>query len=146
MAHRKSLTAGRLVMGLLVGVTTTLMLAGTVFLSNEVTNLRADIAELENQKCCLQASNADLQSAWNAATAADVILARAEREGFVIPDEPALVLVCTDVRDEVRSRPWQHLLDHLGGGTEAMATGLPARADDSGLVSLVPRAARDESL
>ena len=48
MAHRRSLVAGRVVAGLIGGSVITLILAGVVFLSNEVTALRAEIELLLN--------------------------------------------------------------------------------------------------
>lgn len=142
MAHRRSLAAGRVVVGLLVGLSTTTLMAGAVFLSNEVTNLRAGIALLENRKCCLEAESARLQTRWNLAAAPEVIMERARIEGgLVAPTKPALVLVRAAGEDREDPATWQNLLDGLGGGSAAQATPIaPRRAANGGLVSLVPRA------
>ena len=141
MAHRRSLATGRVMIGLLCGVTVGLLMAGAVFLSNSVTNLRAGIAVLENRKCCLEAESARLQTRWNLDTAPQVIMARARVEiGLVAPDEPALVMVRAGEKERSLTRTWQNLLEGLGGGTAAQATSVPVRREAAGLVSLVPRA------
>ncbi|MBU8870479.1 MAG: hypothetical protein KOO60_06410 [Gemmatimonadales bacterium] len=141
MAHRRNLATGRVMIGLLGGVTIGFLMAGAVFLSNSVTNLRADIAVLEGQKCCLEAQSAHLQKRWNLATAPRVIKDRALAEvGLVVPSEPALVMLRPSQPDHPLSRTWHNLLDGLGGGADAHAMSVSASSEAAGFVSLVPRA------
>lgn len=144
MAHRRSLARGRLAIGLAAGVTMAVLMCGAVFLSNEVTDLRADIAVLENRRCCLEAESARLQLSWNRASSPEIILARAQREsGLAVPDEPALVLVQADPERRERAS-WKSLLDGFGGGSVAQAGVTAVAAPASRFVSLVPRAAAGE--
>ena len=141
MAHRRSLATGRVVIGLLAGLTITILMAGAVFLSNEVTSLRSGIAVLGNRRCCLEAESARLQTVWNRVSAPQVIMERAWAEGgLVVPEVPALVLVRADLEDSRSEGVWRNLLDGIGGGTDAQATGIPPRRGSNGLVSLTPRA------
>ena len=140
MAHHRNLATGRVMVGLLAGVTVGLLMAGAVFLSNSVTNLRANIANLESRKCCLEAESAHLQTNWNLSTAPQVIMERAGKRGLVVPAEPALVMVRAGEEERSLARTWQNLLGGLGGGTDAQATSVPVRREALQLVSLVPRA------
>jgi hypothetical protein len=145
MAHRRSLAAGRVAAGLLAGLTVATLMAGAVFLSNEVTNLRAGIAVLENRRCCLEAESARLQTDWNRASAPEMVMERARVEsGLAMPTTPALVLVRADIEDNEAQAKWRNLLAGLGGGSEAQATAVPARRGSNRLVSLVPRAMAGE--
>ena len=128
-------------MGLLGGVTVGLLMAGAVFLSNAVTNLRAGIAVLESRKCCMEVEYAHLQTSWNQATSPQVIIERARKTGLDLPTKPTLVLVRSTEQEPTLTQTWQHLLGGLGGGSVAQATTVPAPRRPAGLVSLVPRAA-----
>ncbi len=141
MAHRRSLVAGRVVVGILGGTAIAMILSGVVFLSNEVTALRSEIAGLENRKCCLEAASADLQVRWNHATQPAVIRERAWAElGLADPVEPALVLVRTDDWEDDTPAAWSRWLEHIGGGTDAVAGEMATGTAAPRFVSLVPRA------
>jgi len=141
MAHRRRVASGRLTLFILGSLLLGLMLAGRVFVSNQVTGLRAEIAALEDRREFLEAGSAQLLAHWNAATASAVVTARARRElGLICPDTPDPVLVRLDESVSDPGGAWRRWLDGFGGGE-------PARAADGGpgsevgtMVSLAPLA------
>jgi hypothetical protein len=145
MAHRKRLFRGRVACGVLGGLTVGWLLAGSIFISNETTALRARIAVLEAEKEFLEADTGNLMTRWNAATTAPVILRRARTElGLVAPENPDLVLVCRDAPARpAGSGVWRKFLSRFGGGTEARAAEDPTGLVTGAMVSLTPRTNAD---
>ena len=145
MARRKGVITTRVVMimGLifLVGG----LMAGRIFLSNQITGLRDRVADLESRKEFLEAGSARLHLNWNRVSNADIVMARATRElGLVVPESPALVLVCLNKKEEGKS-VWGKLKAGVLG------TGLAKVGSEAGeaiegamngaLVSIEPRGA-----
>jgi len=105
MARRKGVVTSRLAIGVLLVLVLGLVMSSRVFLTSQITGLRARIADLESRKEFLEAGNADLHSRWIAASAPATIMARAERElGLVSPETPGPVLVLLPERGDDRSR------------------------------------------
>ncbi len=136
MAQRKGVITSRVVAVICLVVVVGGLMAGRIFLTNQITGLRSRVADLENQKEFLEASSAKLHMKWNDASSRKVIVARAEKElGLIVPEKPGLVLVCMNSpkKDQgVLRKLWE---------------GLPASAEAEELVagamvSLVPRSAR----
>lgn len=143
MAHRRRLLKGKVICSILGAFTVTTLLAGSIFISNEATLLRTEIAGLESRKDCLEAGSGQRLIKWNAATSAQVIVRRAKAElGLVVPEEPGLVLVCTegDQQDE-GSGIWKRFLSRFGGGDAAQAAGDRINLVVGSMVSLTPRSA-----
>jgi len=138
MAIRRGLVRGKMTFAVLGIAVLVLMLGGSVFVSNQVTRLRADIAGLEDRQDFLEAGSAQLQSAWNRQTSAEEIVARARRIGLLVPDRPDLVLVEADPAAGEEGGALRRLFGRLGGASEARAAELPAAAAGA-MVSLQPR-------
>ena len=141
MAHRRGLfrrsTATAAPLLLLGG----LLLAGAVFVSNQVVALRVQVDDLQDRREFMEARQARLRSQWNTMTAADVVVARAERElGLIRPAEPGLVLVQVPQSGGKGDRRWDRFLAQLGGGTPVQAADHPGTSPDR-MVSLLPRPA-----
>ncbi len=142
MAQRKGVLTLRVV--LILGATLLLgsLMASRIFLTNQITGLRANVAELESRKEFLEAGSARLFTHWNRVSNGDLIVQRAERElGLVVPENPGLVLVCSKMA-ESQNGAWYKLKSRLPGkdlarikaGAEEMVTGA--------MVSLTPRGVR----
>ena len=136
MARRKGVLTTQLVMVVVVAVLLSLLMGGRIFLTNQITGLRSQVADLANQKEFLEASSARLHMKWNNASSRKVIVARAEKElGLIVPEKPGLVLVC--MNDPKKDQ----------GVLRKLWEGLPASDEAEELVagamvSLVPRGAR----
>jgi hypothetical protein len=142
MAHRRGFLRGKVTQAALVTLVLGLLLAGSVFISNQATGLRASMADLEYRREFLEASSGLLLTRWNADTNPKVIIRRAQKIGLEIQEDPGLVLVCRNDEDQGDSEGgWRKFLSRFGGGGSAQAA-----ADPSGLVagamsSLTPRSA-----
>jgi hypothetical protein len=121
-----------------------LLLAGSVFISNQTTGLRAGIADLESRREFLEAGSGWLQTRWNSATRAQVIIHRARVEiGLEEQENPGLVLVCRNVDGHDASKSgWQRFLSRFGGGDAAHAAGDHVGLVVGSMISLTPRNAQ----
>lgn len=138
MAHRRTMGGRKLAAGAVAMLMVAVMLAGSVYVSNRVTGLRARIAGLESQRKFLEAGSARLQTDWNKQTAPTVIISRAEAElGLVTSTVPALVLVQRPASGD-RTSVWRRWLDNVGGAQAAQAAVLPPAASGT-MISLSPR-------
>ena len=141
MAHRRGLIRGKVTLAVAGTLVLTLLLAGSVFFSNQTAGLRSNLAELDSRREFLEADSGQLLARWKAATSAKVIIRRAREEiGLEVQEDPGLVLVCRD--DTGRSAThdrWRKFLSRFGGGGAAQAavdhTGLVAGS----MISLTPR-------
>ncbi len=135
MARRKGVLTTQVVMVVVVAALVGLLLGGRIFLTNQITSMRARVADLENQKEFLEAGSAKLHMNWNHASSGEVVVARAQKElGLIVPEKPGLVLVCLD-----GPKKDKNVLRDLWAGLPAsdQAGELVAGA----MVSLVPRGA-----
>lgn len=124
MAHRRRLVEPGTAVVLPVILLAVLLLAGAVFVSNQVVAMRLRIAQLEDRRLYLETGSAKLQARWNAMTAPDVIRERATLElGLIAPGDPGLVLVQVPAAVDDGRRVLGDLLADLGGGTPAQAAG-----------------------
>lgn len=139
MAHRRAVGGRNLLLGAVVAVVFAVLLAGSVYVSNQVTDMRAEISRLEDKRGFLEAGSARLLTVWNKETAPSVITGRARRElGLVVPDEPGLVLV--QLRgDEQRTSAWRRLLENMGGADPVQASEMNPSWVMGSMVSLTPR-------
>lgn len=143
MAHRRVLVRGKLTGLVLATVLLTLLLAGSVHVSNQTSLMRAQMAALESSRKFEEGRRAALLTAWNHAAASETVVPRARREiGLELRDAPGLVLVrhTADSRGDGAGM-LQRILSRFGGG-EAQAAVQPASDAPTGLVSLVPRQVR----
>jgi len=139
MAHRRGVGSRRVFAGAMLLLVFAVLPAGSVYVSNQVIGLRAEIARLEDRREFLEADSARLLTVWNKATAPTAITSRAAQElGLVIPTEPGLVLVQLPVSEQ-RVSPWRRLLDNVGGGDVAQAGEMNASWVMGSMVSLTPR-------
>jgi hypothetical protein len=146
MATRRRLFRGRLTFAAVGGLVLALMLGGSVFVSNQVTAMRADIARLESRQDFLEAGSAQLLTRWNRETGREAIVARARRElDLVVPETPGLVLLEASPSDEGRGGALRRFFGRLGGAGEARAAELPVRNIEESMVSLYPRTDSGES-
>lgn len=144
MAHRRAVGGQKLAVGSVGLLLLAFLLAGSVYISNRVTGLRAEIAQLESQTEFLEAGSARLQSDWNKATAPAVIKDRAWQElGLFSPRNPDLVLVAQPVAGDKVS-VWRRWLDNVGGADAAQAATVPGPSQGN-MVSLSPRQVADWS-
>lgn len=131
MAHRKHVFKGRVTLMILGTVGMGLLLAGSIFISNQTVGLRTNIASLESRQEYLEAGSGQLLARWNAATRGPVIVARARKElGLIVPGDPDLVLVRREeAPHDDGTGLWRRFLSRFGGGDVAQAAG-----DETGLV------------
>ncbi len=138
MAHRRAVGGRKVVLAILLLSVFAVLSAGSVYVSNRTTGMRAEIAQLENRREFLEAGSARLLTIWNKATAPSVIAERAHRElGLIVPDEPSLVLVAMPAGDARVSR-WRLWLENVGGGDPAEATIVQPTWVIGSMVSLTP--------
>jgi len=144
MAHRRGLLRGKVTLGVGVTLVLGLLLAGSVYVSNQTTGLRTDIATLEYRREFLEAGTGQLLTRWNTETSARVIIKRAKVElGLEVQDNPGLVLMCgIDVGHEVANSGWRKFLSRFGGGDVAQAAGDRMGLVVGSMVSLTPRNAQ----
>ncbi len=129
MARRKGVITHRVAVGVAVVLFLGVLMGSRVFLTSQITGMRARIAELESRKEFLEAGNAELQSRWIAASDPAVVMARAERELGLVPTEtPGPVLVLLPAEDD-------------GHGALASLRASVAQVVTGTMVSLQPRAA-----
>ncbi len=144
MAHRRGLLKGKVTLGTLGILGVGLLLAGSIFISNQTTGLRKSIADMDDRREFLEAGSGELLTKYNAATSAKVIIARAKIEiGLVEQENPGLVLVCKDPGDqEGATGAWQRFLNRFGGGDAALAAGEQVSLVVGSMISLTPRNAQ----
>ncbi len=140
MAHRRGLRRIRFLRWLVgVGMLAS-GLAIAVLVTGQVTELRESVAVLGDQRACLAAHNAKLQSGWAGATRPDVVRSRARCElGFVVPDEPEYVLIARRMEPANGPGLWQRVLEGFGGGTPALAAAPVIPASATSMISVHPR-------
>lgn len=98
MARRKGVVSRRLIIGALGVLFVGLLMVSRVFLTTQVTDARARIADLESRREFLEAGHADLQERWNLASSAAEIQRRAGAElGMVVPETPGPVIVLQEM-------------------------------------------------
>jgi cell division protein FtsB len=142
MARRKGVLTFRLVMVVCLGLLLGSIMAGRIFLTNQITVLRARVADLESRKEFLEAGSARLYTQWNTASSGEVIVERARRElGLIIPEHPGLVLVCAEPKSE-RQGTWQKFKDGLPGQDLARITSDAEDMMAGAMISLTPRGAK----
>jgi len=138
MAHRRGLGSRKVLISALLVLVFAVLLGGSVYVSNRVTEFRSEIARLESRREFLESGSARLLTVWNKATSPQVITTRARRElGLVVPTDPGLVLVQVPDGGPRTSR-WQRLLDSMGGGDPAQASELNPAWVMGSMVSLTP--------
>ncbi len=144
MAHRRGLVRGKVTLGIIGTLGLGLLLAGSVFISNQTTGLRTEIAALESRREFLEAGSGLLLTRWNAASSAKVITRRARVEiGLEVPENPGLVLVCrNEVCEDEGTGGWRRFLSRFGGGDVAQAAGDHVSLVVGSMVSLTPRNAQ----
>ena len=141
MAHRRGLIRGKVTLTVTGTLVMTLLLAGSVFFSNQTTGLRSELAELESQREFLEAGSGQLLTRWKAATSAKVIIRRARAEiGLEVQENPGLVLVCRDEKGRNAGHDrWRRFLSRFGGGGTAQAAVDPSGLVVGSMISLTPR-------
>ena len=144
MAHRRGLLKGKVTLGVLGVLSLGLLLAGSIFISNQTTGMRKSIADLDDRREFLEAGSGKLLSQWNTETTAKVIIHRGITEiGLEEQEQPGLVLVCRD--REVQDGPtgaWRRFLSRFGGGDAALAAGDQVSQVVGSMISLTPRNAQ----
>jgi hypothetical protein len=143
MAHRRRIFKGQVTATVLLVVTFGVLLAGSIFVSNQTVALRRDIAALESRREYLEAGEGLLITDYNAARKPEVIISRASRElGLVLPADPDLVLVCRDLPQDERSMSLaRRFFSRFGGASEAQAGEAHPALVSGSMVSLTPREA-----
>ena len=144
MAQRRGLLRGKVTQGIISTLGLGLLLAGSIFISNQTTGLRTNIAALDARREFLEAGSGELLTRWNAATTAKVITRRAKVEiGLQEQGDPGLVLVCSD-RDgaDGATGGWRRFLSRFGGGDAALAAGDKVGLVVGSMISLTPRNAQ----
>jgi len=140
MAIRRRLIRGKVTFAILGITVLVLMLGGSVFVSNQVTAMRANIAKLEARQDFLEAGSAILLTDWNRDTSSAIIIPRANRElKLFVPTLPGLVLVEADPDQVKGGGVLRRLIGRLQGATKARAAELPPVASSGTMVSLLPR-------
>ncbi len=144
MAYRRGLLKGKVTLGVISTLGLGLLLAGSIFISNKTTGMRANISDLESCREVLSARSGELLSQWNASTTAKVIIHRGETElGLEEQEHPGMVLVCKDgtVRDG-QAAGWRRFFKRFGGGEAALAAGDQVSQVVGSMISLTPRNAQ----
>jgi hypothetical protein len=140
MAHRRGLLRGKVALGIIGTLGLGLLLAGSVFISNQTNGLRANIADLESRREFLEAGSGQLLTRWNAATSARVIIQRAKAIGLEVQENPGLVLMCQDVDGQHTDNDgWRRFLSRFGGGDAALAADDQVSLVVGSMISLTPR-------
>ena len=145
MAHRRRIFKGQVTLAALGVLGFGLLMAGSIYISNETVGMRRNIAALEWKRENLEAGEGRLLTEYNAARRPEVIVERAIRElGFVQPENPDLVLVCQATPEPKQSTSLaRKFLSKFGGGTEAQAGENNMGLVTGSMVSLTPRDQRD---
>ncbi len=145
MARRKGVVTTRVTVIAGVIILVGILMAGRIFLTNQITGLRSQVADLESQKEFLEAGSAKLHKKWNLVSSSKIVMARAQKElGLIVPQNPGLVLVCWNTKDQSKS-VWSKLkkgvlsadLNTVGLSAEEAMAGAVSDA----MVSLEPRGA-----
>ena len=143
MAHRRGMLRGKVALSILGTLGLGLLLAGSVFISNQTARLRAGVADLEFRREFLEAGSGQLLTRWNAAANAEVIIRRAKAIGLEVQENPGLVLVCRDVDCQPAANgAWRRFLRRFGGGDAALAAGDQVSLVVGSMISLTPRNAQ----
>jgi hypothetical protein len=140
MAHRRRIFKGQLTVGVLVTLGFGLLLAGSIFISNQTVALRRDIAGLESRRECLEVKEGRLLTDYNAARKPEVIIGRGIRElGLVLPENPDLVLVCrSNEADDHGPSLAKKFFSKFGGASAAQAGETHSGLVTGTMVSLTP--------
>ncbi len=141
MAHRRRLFGGQVTLTILGALCLGLLMAGSIYISNQTTGFRTQIAALEARQEFLEAGSGHLMTRWNAATSTAVVIRRARMElGLVVPENPGLVLVYEEgSRKTAESGLWQKFLSKFGGGSLVQAADDQVGLVVGSMVSLTPR-------
>ena len=146
MAHRRVLVRGKVTLVAAATIGLTLMLFGSVHISNQVSLMRVTMAALESTQEFEEGCKADLLMTWNAETDAETIVARARRElGLEVRDHPGLVLVRHPSNTGGDGAGVLQKFFARFGGTEARAADDPTSAPAGTMVSLTPRSPGGET-
>ncbi len=141
MARRKGVITTRVVMVIGLIVLVGGLMAGRIFLTNQITGLRSRVADLESQKEFLEAGSAELHLQWNRVSNAEVVTKRARLElGLVVPESPGPVLVCLGKKENGKS-VWGKLKAGVFGRDLARVRSEAGVAVAGAMVSLEPRGA-----
>ena len=81
MAIRRRMVRGKVTFAVLGIAVLVLMMGGSVFVSNQVTALRSDIARLQDRQDFLEAGSALLLTEWNQFRALDLVRLRGVMAG-----------------------------------------------------------------
>lgn len=147
MAHRRGLLRGKVTLTVMATLVLGLLLAGSVFISNQTTGLRTSIADLESRREYLETGSGQLLTRWNADTNPKVITRRAGEIGLEVQQDPGLVLVCRNDGDQgAPSGGWRKFLSRFGGGGNAQAAADPSGLVVGAMISLTPRGASASSV
>ena len=139
MAHRQGLLSVKVWTFLAAGLVLAALMAGRVLILNQMTNMRANIAVLEDRKGFLETRSAILQKTLNHETSAAVICRRARNElKLFSPLEPGLVLVKLPDESGRSSWTWPAWLEGLAGGDQAQAGDFPRLETPGKMVHLSP--------
>lgn len=144
MAIRRRMVRGKVTFAVLGITVLVLMMGGSVFVSNQVTALRSDIARLQDRQDYLESGSALLLTDWNRETCAEVLVPRAKKKGFILPARPDLVLLEVDPGDGEKAGVIRRFIGRLGGADQANAAELPPALNAETMVSLHPRRAGAE--
>lgn len=140
MAHRRRVFKGPFTVTVLLVLTFGMLLAGSIFVSNQTVALRGDIASLESRREYLEAGEGLLITEYNAARKPAVIISRASGElGLVLPEHPDLTLVCREIEQNERSMSLaRKFFSRFGGASEANAGEAHPALVTGTMVSLTP--------
>ncbi len=145
MAQRRDLFCRSTALALPLVMLGVALLAGAIFVSNQVVSCRLKVARLEDRREYMEAKAAHLQARWNSLTTAESIQTRARREiGLIIPDQPQLVLVQTVIPQNGRPGIWDRILSRFDGVAPLEAATVPWSAPgEKDMVFLEPAVSRD---
>jgi len=139
MAHRRGFVCGQAFRAGLAVAALTAVVAGSVYVSTEVTRLRARVAELGDERECLKALGAELEQRWIAQTSPAAIGARVSRETDLrAGGAPDFVLVTREAPASADDGFLHKVIAGLTGGATANAAP-PPRFVSGNMVSLTPR-------
>ncbi|MCP4293221.1 MAG: hypothetical protein GY780_15460 [bacterium] len=145
MARRRGVVSKRFLKGFLLVMVVGLIMAGRIFLTNQITGLRARVADLESQREFLEAGSAKLHWQWNCASNSKAVVQRAEDElGLVLPQTPGPVLVCMG-KDPDDKTTWKKMGQGLMQGDLAAVSNEAGQVVTDVMISLEPRSAHAAS-
>jgi hypothetical protein len=139
MAHRRGFVCRQALRAGFAVAALAAVVAGSVYVSTEATRLRALVGELADERNCLKAEGAELESRWIAQTCPTAITARVHRETDLreSPD-PDFVLLTREAPAAAGAGLLQRVIAGLAGGSTANAAPAPQFVTGT-MVSLTPR-------